>query len=422
LYKQQICPNHGIGDFQIARARHILMQPLDKIPAKADYAALAEAVPNFSADGLLALHATLFRSSHHGAGQIRTTALAWNGCNFAHVTMIMPSLEQHFASFTEANALESLSRDDFFDVLANHISELHAISPFSFGNRRTLALHAEQIARAVGHDAQICGLDKDTWDEVLLLSFLYKDHRAIAYLLRGASIPAELFPQSITGVADLPLLPNRDPSPGKKYLRTINRARRELEDYLPEARDEAMAQVSKMMKDAVDQSQLAPACHELGYLRHPKGPIFQTAMLDAINFGAIMPVLQTEQSALERVREIATAVGAGIAQQSRGVLEFLIETVHVPDYAVRGSPHQDRLATQFLNNTAEQNRADLRFAGCQRALDDIAAKAKHNRASNPKRIAAKIDHSRREIAARIRSGDMMMPNDSAETNARALRA
>lgn len=397
------------------------MQPPEKSSADDRYTALKMAEPSFTTDGFLALHAALLGAPHHTAGQIRGTALSWDGHHFAHAPLIAPSLEQHFAILAKTNTFQSLSRDDFFNALAHHICELHAISPFRIGNRRALALHAEQIAHASGYNAQTCKLSKNAWDEVLMLGFIHKDYRAIACLLKGAPIPVDLFPQSIIGIAGLPLLPNHDASPGRRYLQTIARARRELEDYLPEARDQAMAQVIKLTQNAAGQSQLTPASQVLAYLRHSKGPIFQAAMLDAINFGTITPALQDEHSALERVREIATAISVGIAQQTRGSLEFLIETVRVPEYAVRGSPHQDRLAALFLTNTAEQNHADPRFAACQRAVDDISAKAKRNRTSSPKRIAAKIDQTRREIAARIRSGDMMMADVRADANARVAR-
>ena len=404
------------------------MQPSEKSSAKPSYVAPRAAEPSFTADSFVALHATLFESSAGIAGQIRHTALSWNERHFAHVPMIISSLEQHFANLAKVDDLKVLSRDAFFDRLAYHISELHAISPFRIGNRRTLARHAEQMANVVGYAVQTSGHNKNIWDEVLTLSFVHKDHRGIACLLKGVPIPVDLFPESIIGASGLPQLPDRDVSPdrrawlGRRYQRPIVRAKREVEDYLPEAQGQAMAAVVKLTNDAAaPRSLLTPALQVLAYLRHPNGPIFQAAMLDAINFGAITPDLSAEDSALERVREIATAISVAIAQQTRGSLEFLIETVRVPEYSVRGSPHQDRLAAQFLTNTAEQNHADPRLAACQRAVDDISAKAKRNRTSNPKRIAAKIDQTRREIAAQIRSGDMMVADVKADANARLAR-
>ena len=401
------------------------MQPSEKSSAEARYVAPRAAEPSFTADGFLALHATLFESSAGIVGQIRHAALSWNERHFAHVPMIISSLEQHFANLVKVGDLKALSRDAFFDRLAYHVSELHAISPFRVGNRRTLARHAEQLAHAVGYAVQTSGHSKNIWDEVLTLSFVHKDHRGIANLLKGVAIPVDFFPDSIIGTSGLPQLPDRDASLGRdallarRYQRPIARAKREVEDYLPEAQDQAMAAVIKLTNDAASsRSQLTPALQVLAYLRHPNGPIFQAAMLDAINFGAITPAISAEDSALERVREIGTAISVGIAQQTRGSLEFLIETVRVPEYSVRGSPHQDRLAAQFLSNTAEQNHADPRLAACQRAVDDISAKAKRNRTSNPKRVAAKIDQTRREIAARIRSGDMMVADVRTDSNAR----
>ena len=371
-------------------------------------AASSCAEPIITADGFVALHGALFGETHYAAGQIRDSALTWDARYFAHATLIMPSLEQRFIALADDDSFKSFSRDDFFDALAYHISELHAISPFRFGNRRTLALHAAQIAHAAGYGVETCGPGKNIWDEALTLSFIHKDHRAIACLFKGLPILATLFPESLIGVSGLPILPERDASLGRRYQRPIARARRELEDYLPEAQDQAMAAVVKLTNDAgAHRSELTPASQELGFLRHPKGPIFQAALLDAANYGSITPALHDAQSALERVREMAVAISVGIAQQTPGQLEFLIQTVCVPEYAVRGSPHQDRLATLFLANTTEQNHGDPRLAVCQRALDNISATAKQNRSFSPKRIATKIDQTRRDIAARIRSGEMM---------------
>jgi cell filamentation protein len=407
----------------ILESEPTLMTALEKSSFSDALTALGCAEPSLTADGFVALHGALFGATHGAAGQIRDSALAWNARNFAHAALIASSLEQHFATIIDSDDLGSLSRDDFFDVLAHHISELHAISPFRFGNRRTLALHAAQIAHAAGYGIEICGPSKNIWDEALTLSFVHKDYRAIACLLKGLPFPVALFPESLIGISGLPILPERDASLGRRYQRPIARTKRELEDYLPEAQDQAMAAVIQLTNDATaPRSQLTPASQELGFLRHPKGPIFQAVLLDAANYGVITPALHDAQSALERVREIATAINVGIAQQTSGHLEFLIQTVCVPEYGVRGSPHQDRLATLFLANTAEQNHGDPRLAAHQRALDDISATAKQNRSFSPKRIAAKIDQARREIAARIRSGEIMMADGAAEANARLAKA
>jgi hypothetical protein len=139
-------------------------------------------------------------------------------------------------------------------------------------------------------------------------------------------------------------------------------------------------------------------------------------MLGAANYSIITPVFHDEQSPLERVCELASAVDVGITQQSPGQLEFLIETIGVAEYGVRGSPHEDRLAAHFIANTTEQNHADPRFEAYQRALDDISATAKQTRAFSPKRIAAKIDQTRRKIATRIRSGEMITTDVAIDMN------
>jgi cell filamentation protein len=398
------------------------MHSFQESAVDARYNELLATGASLTANGLIALHAALFGGINPVAGQIRDTALGWTTRYFAHPSLITLSLEQRFIEVAGVGDLNSLPRDVFFDALAHHVSELHAISPFAIGNRRVIALHIEQIARAAGYGVATRSYSKSLWDEVLMLSFVYRDHRGIACLLKGQPIPVDLFPESVIGDCGLPKLPDRDPSPGRRYQRTIARSRRELEDYLPQARDQAMARVIALTNSAAPRSQLIFASQLLSFLRHPKGPMFQAAVLSAANYGVITPALSDTQSALERVHEIAAAVCVGIAQQSPGYLEFLVETTHIPEYAARGSPHQDRLAALFLGNTADQNRDDPRLTPWQRALDDIVVTAKQNHALTPKRITAKIDQARIDIATRIRSGDVIAAKDAAEPGRTVARA
>jgi cell filamentation protein len=384
----------------------------EKTLTEADYAKLAVAEPKLSVNGLLELHKQLFGESHDRSGQIREMDLSWDGLYFAYPSLIMGSLAHRFEAFGTIDMLKSLNRDVFFDALAYHVSELHAISPFGFGNRRVLALHAEQIARAVGYAIKSCVAHRNLWDEALSLGFVHNDHRAIACLLKSAPIPVDFFPESLIGFAGLPTLPDRDMSLKRRYLRTISRARDDLEDYIHEARDEAMAEYIRLTREEAPMAQRTRVYHELAFLRHPKGPLFQVALLSAINYGTITPAIHNDQNPLGYVREIAAAIIAAIGQQPRLNLEYLIETVHVPMYSGGGSPHQDRLASQFLNHTQEQNYADQRFAACQRAVDEKMAKSKHVRKTDLDRMATQYDRACRSVAARIRVGDMMLPNVS----------
>ena len=391
------------------------MPRLEETSIKMRYSELSTAAPILSAEGLASLHEAFFGLSDRAAGQIRHSDLAWNGLYFAYPSLIAASLKHRFDSFGKIESLKSLGRDAFFDALALHASELYAISPFSVGNRRVIGLHAEQIAHAVGYALSSCDVHKSIWDEALSLAFLHKDHRAIACLFRGTSIPVALFPESLIGPAGLPILPERGVlaerrSYRKSDYRTVDRVRSELEDYIHDAREEATDRLIALTEAAPFSAEQMAAYHELGFLRHRKGPIFQAALLSALNHGVIAAPTHEHQSALEYVREISAGVSAAVSQHSRTSLEFLIETVHVPPYIGGGSPHQDRLAAQFLSNTVEQNLADLRFAPCQRAVDEAMTKSKNIRNADLDRLAARYERICRAVAERIRVGDMMTFN------------
>jgi cell filamentation protein len=394
------------------------MQKPEKSLIETRYAAFKAATPKLSAQGLLALHAQLLGACYEKTGQIRDADLSWDGLYFAYPSLIMGSLKHRFEALGKIDSLKSLSRDSFFDALAYHISELHAISPFRIGNRCTIALHAEQIANAVGYAINSCTTHKHLWDEALAVAFAHSDHSAITCLLKGAPIPVDVFPQSLMGPSGLPTLPDRDASLERRYLRTIDRVRQILEDYIHDAREEATAALIALTKSGAPASERAVASHELGFLRHPKGPLFQAALLSAIKYGPITPVSHDRQTPLERVREVSVAITAAINQQPRANLAYLIETLHVPTYIGGGSPHQDRLAAQFLKATPEQNYADPRFAACQRAVEESVAKSRQARKTDLERMAAHYDRASRAVAARIRVGDMMTTHIDRATSKR----
>ncbi len=97
---------------------------------------------------------------------------AKGGSNFVHVPYIARELDKRFADLRAGDVLRSLSRDEFFDRLGNHINEMNAIHPFREGNGRTMRHHAAQLASGAGHPIRIASIDKTAWMDASRHGFL----------------------------------------------------------------------------------------------------------------------------------------------------------------------------------------------------------------------------------------------------------
>lgn len=352
------------------------------------------------------LHASLCQPGDPSAGQFRTSPRDWHGYAFAAPTLIAASIDRRFALLDRSQHFRGLAGPEFFDALAFHISELFAIAPFESGNRNLLLRHAAQLAMAAGHEVDCIAVGTSTWDDAFGLALIHHDHRALGCLLSGVTIAAALFPEPLIGIAGLPMLPTRDAPPQRRYLRTMARAKRALERNLGMAKQQAMYEHQCLLDGDGDPHAIAIACSELAFLRSAQGPLFQADLLEACGYAQITPALNPGQSPLEIVREIAAAIIVGLNQQPAAMLTSLIAQ---PDMSTRppgGSPHQDRLAAEFLSNTANENREDLRFASWQRFVDQAASRVRTLCGGDPQKIAAETKAMRLHAADRIRSGDM----------------
>jgi hypothetical protein len=368
--------------------------------------AFGVSVPSPAWHRLLLIHHDLFNGEKNSAGILRQTPKEKDGAFFARPDLIIPSLVAAFEEFGAAEGSCTADREAFCDMLAAHLATLYAIQPFDAGNRYTLAVYATEVAQAAGYHITACEADRSSWEEVLWHSFVHLDPRGIARILSGAPLPDDYVNNAVSGVSGIPMLPPRDAPMARRYLMTLAKARRELQQHLPDAREEALERVSLSLAEGAAPAQIEAAQQELSVLRHAKGPMFQLTILEQTGFKRIEPVINPQQSAFERVKEIAAAIAIGINQQPRGVIERASRSLHRPFYIPGASPHQDRLAVEFLKNTAAANRADPRFMAAQAIVDAAAAAAACEATRDPDVILAAANAARTEVARKIRLGGL----------------
>ena len=359
-----------------------------------------------TAEGYRALHKHLFQDLYDWAGQDRTVDTAKGGARFAHVPYIARELDKLFADVSAKNGHRGLPRDEFFDRLGNHINEINAIHPFREGNGRTMRHHASQLARDAGHPIRIASIDKTAWMDASRHGFLTGDHRRMTTVLAGAAIRRDLAPEARIGPAGIAMLPQRAPPEGQRYRITLGKVREELERYLPAARQQAADRLRGLIKDGAASASVANARTELAYLRHAKGPVYQSHLLTYLGVRQVDAVITKEQSPLERVREIGAALGVQINSQQSAQLQRAVRSLERPALPPGHSPGQERLAELFLKNTPEKNNADPRLAPAQ-AIVDAALKTARDRGDSARMIGTVGESTRQLVADRIKTGGLL---------------
>lgn len=360
-------------------------------------------------DGYRALHKHLFQDLYEWAGQDRTVNIGKQGSLFAHAPYIANGLNAVFKELGEKNTFRGLNREEFFDRLGHHMNELNAVHPFREGNGRTMRLHAAQIAREAGHPIRIASIDERAWMDGSRHGFTTGDHRALSAALSAAAVRRDLGPEARTGPGGIAFLPPRDPPAGQRYRMTLNKVREELEKHLPVARAEAADRVSKLTKAGAPTEEIAKARTELAYVRHAKGPVYQSHLLSYVGSREVEAVITPKQTPLERVREIGAALAVQINMQQGAQLQRAIRALERPILPPGHSPMHERLAAAFLKNTAEKNAADPRLAPAQ-AIVDAAMQAARSRGDNARAIDATGESTRKAVAAVIRSGEPLDAN------------
>lgn len=362
-------------------------------------------------DGYRALHKHLFQDLYEWAGQDRTVNIGKQGSLFAHAPYIANGLNAVFKELGGKGNFRGLNREEFFDRLGHHMNELNAVHPFREGNGRTMRLHAAQIAREAGHPIRIASIDERAWMDGSRHGFTTGDHRALSAALSAAAVKRDLGPEARTGPGGLAFLPPRDPPAGQRYRMTLNKVREELEKHLPVARAEAADRLGKLMKAGASIEEIAKARGELAYVRHAKGPVYQSHLLNYLGSREVEAVITPQQTPLERVREIGAALAVQINMQQGAQLQRAIRALERPIFPPGHSPMHERLADAFLKNTAEKNAADPRLAPAQ-AIVDAAMQAVRARSESARAIDAAGESTRKVVAAVIRSGEPLDANAS----------
>lgn len=355
-------------------------------------------------DGYRSLHKHLFQDVYDWAGQDRTVNTAKGGARFAHAPYVANSLNAVFRDLNGKDNLRALSREEFFDRLGNHMNELNAVHPFREGNGRTMRQHAAQIAREAGHPIRIASIDKTAWMDASRHGFLTGDHRALAATLSAASQRRDLSPEARIGPAGVAQLPTRSPPDGMRYRISLAKARDELDRHLPVARQQATDRVMTLTRDSAPAKRIEDARTELAYLRHAKGPVYQSHLLNYLGVRQIEAVFHKEQTPLERVREVGAAIGVQINSQNQAQLQRAVRSLERPVLPPGHAPGQERLAAEFLKNSPDKNNADPRLAPAQ-AVVDATMRAARERGDGVRAVTA-LGHATREIVAtRIRTGE-----------------
>ncbi len=291
----------------------------------------------------------------------------------------------------------------FSTRLGNHINEINAIHPFREGNGRTMRQHAAQLARDAGHLIRIASIDKTAWMDASRHDFVTGDHRPMATVLAEAAIRRETAPEARIGPAGIALLPVRAPPDGQRYRVTLAKVREELDRYLPAARQQAADRLRSLIKDDAPSAAIANARTELAYVRHAKGPIYQSHLLTYLGVRQVDAVITPQQTPLERVRELGAALGVQINAQLPAQLQRAIRSLERPILPPGASPGQERLAELFLKNSAEKNHADPRLSPAQAIVDDAMQKAR-DRGESARMVQTVGESTRQLVADRIKTG------------------
>jgi fatty acid/phospholipid biosynthesis enzyme len=107
-----------------------------------------------------------------------------------------------------------------------------------------------------------------------------------------------------------------------------------------------------------------------------------------------------------------------IDSQPSEIVEAAYRRLLQPRYLGNGSPHQARMADQFLKNSAVINRSDLRFATAQRLVDKASDAVAQMKGRDTAAMHEATKQMRLDIANRIRTGEMEIGSEREVTSQR----
>ena len=189
---------------------------------------------------------------------------------------------------------------------------------------------------------------------------------------------------------------------------TLTKAREELDRYLPAARQQAADRLRSFIREGASSPVIANARTELAYVRHAKGPIYQSHLLTYLGVRQVDAVITPQQTPLERVREIGAALGVQINSQPPAQLQRAVRSLERPILPPGASPGQERLAELFLKNTGEKNHADPRLAPAQTIVDTAMQKSRE-RGESARMVGTIGESTRQLVADRIKAGGELNP-------------
>jgi len=85
-----------------------------------------------------------------------------------------------------------------------------------------------------------------------------------------------------------------------------------------------------MIKEGAPSATIANARTELAYVRHAKGPVYQTHLLTYLGIRQVDAVVSAQQTPLERVREIGAALGVQINAQKPTHVQRAVRALERP--------------------------------------------------------------------------------------------
>lgn len=393
------------------RSETALAEAISRISHDA-LAQMPRMAPVMSTLGLSDLHRAMFAGLFSWAGNVRSIDMFNDGHAYARVDLIVPSLDAEFASFLKYDDLGDMVPERLFDIIALHISELNAIAPFRAGNEAVLQIYASQLVESLGHGLDWSLISNHHWQTLLSQSFLNLDHLPIARALHGQHASEAMSANLNLGTGGMALPPLRDPPIGKHYVTSLHKVRTLLSQHLQTATSMATARLNDLLQSDAPQAELHFARQEQGFLRHPKGPLFQLDILEAIGVQKVRALLHPEQSPLEIVRELSSAIAVSFHGYPTSQIAQLVHACDTPACPAGVSPHNERLARTFLSNSASANRLDPRFAAFQRSLDEIGLGESVAGGVNAKSLADRVTQARMIAASRIRNGEITLGQSS----------
>jgi cell filamentation protein len=86
----------------------------------------------------------------------------------------------------------------------------------------------------------------------------------------------------------------------------------------------------ELIGESAPSTAIANARTELAYVRHAKGPIYQSHLLTYLGVRQVDAVVTAQQTPLERVREIGAALGVQINGQQSAQLQRAVRALERP--------------------------------------------------------------------------------------------